>query len=196
MTALGKFDLRLEGAAFRRLYAGGRPAAVEEVASDAGLAHDDARATVNEMLAQGRIRVDGDGRVVGACGLSVVPDRHELWVGERRFWTWCAMDAVGILGALAASGLVRSRSPRSGAVVEIRFTAGRPEPTPAVIFMAERTGCVSVYDDWCSKLNLFEDAAAAAAWIESSGATGQPVPVPELTESVSARWRVLVEEAG
>jgi alkylmercury lyase len=59
----------------------------------------------------GLTRRDPAGRLLGSHGLSVAPTHHELVINGRRRWTWCAYDAVGILGALEADGQVRSRSP-------------------------------------------------------------------------------------
>lgn len=181
--------MRLQQAAFRRLYSSGQPVTAEQLAADLEIEVEQAETTIAAMLAQGRIRVGDGGEVVGAQGLSVTPDRHEMWVGDRRFWTWCAMDAAGILGALGRSGCLRSRSPHSGAPLEVVFTDGRPEPTPAVVFIAEFSDCGSIYDEWCSQLNLFEDAAAATAWREASAAAGSWVAIGELAETAADRWR-------
>ena len=35
--------------------------------------------------------------VVGSAGLSVRPDRHEIEVEGREFWTWCAYDSLRML---------------------------------------------------------------------------------------------------
>ena len=160
--------------------------------ADAGAGVEESRAAVADMDARGMIRVDEDDMVIGSWGLNVLPDRHELWIGERRFWTWCAMDAAGILGALAADGRILSRSPQSGATVEVRFRAGRPEPTAAVVFLAERAPCASVYEDWCSLVNLFEDATAAASWVERTGSAGACTAMDEVTRRAAGTWRPLV----
>jgi Alkylmercury lyase len=98
----------------------------------------------------------------------VAPTNHELVIDGRRRWTWCAHDAVGILGALEADGRVRSRSPYSGTLIELTFDAGQPAATDAMVFMAEEP-CRSVIDDWCPLVNLFEDDQAAAAWARQQG---------------------------
>jgi alkylmercury lyase len=133
-------------------------------------------------------RRDPAGRLLGSHGLSVAPTHHELLIDGKRRWTWCAYDAVGILGALAATGRVRSRSPRSGTLIELRFQAGRPAATEAVVFMAQGP-CRSVIDDWCPLVNLFEHDQAATAWARQDQAAGTVVPVAQATRAGAAAWR-------
>src|SRR6266540_1942376 len=89
--------------------------------------------------------------VTGSHGLSVTPTRHELLLEqgqERRYWTWCAWDTVGILAALDASGRIRSTSPSSGAAIELDFHHGSPRRAdPAlVVFFADTDCCTPAID--------------------------------------------------
>jgi hypothetical protein len=118
----------------------------------------------------------------------VAPTHHELVIDGRRRWTWCAYDAVGILGALEADGQVHSRSPHSGTLIELTFDAGQPATTDAVVFMAEEP-CRSVIDDWCPLVNLFEHDQAAAAWARQHGISGAAQPVAQVTRLGAAAWR-------
>jgi hypothetical protein len=87
-------------------------------------------AAVDRLERAGLTRRDPAGRLLGSHGLSVVPTNHELVIDGRRRWTWCAYDAVGILGALEADGRVRSRNPHSGTLFETFDAGSRPPPTP------------------------------------------------------------------
>jgi hypothetical protein len=133
--------------------------------------------------------------VTGSLGLSVQPTRHELLVGRRQRWTWCAYDAVGILGALGASGRVRSQSPDDDASIELVFEDGMPGPTDAVIFMADKR-CESVVDDWCPLVNLFQDANSAAIWAGQRSLVGATVGVAQATAVGTAAWRALLWPEG
>src|SRR5437879_7838457 len=113
--------------AFLRLIQTGSPLSAADVAADLDAAAGAVEAIFDDLGRQGRARSDGAGRVTGVAGLSVVPDRHLIEVGSRRLWTWCAYDALGILGALSADGRCVSRSPLSGAIIQVRFRRGRPE---------------------------------------------------------------------
>src|SRR5579884_4118499 len=185
-------EQRLRAAAFRALLSTRRPVAPEELAGALGAQVGVIRETLGALVGADRIRTDEGGRVVGSCGLSVVPSRHELRVGRRRFWTWCALDAVGILGALGADGRARSRDPVTGAPIEVRFRAGEPVDDRAVVFLAAADCCPSGVDSWCPKVNFFADAAAARAWAARAGVAGEVVGVREATRRGAAQWRPLV----
>jgi hypothetical protein len=145
-------------------------------------------AAVDRLEQAGVTRRDPAGRLLGSHGLSVAPTHHELLSDGRRRWTWCAYDAVGILGAPEADGRVRSRSPHSGTLIELTFDAGQPAATDAVVFMAEEP-CRSVIDDWCPLVNLFEHDHAAAAWARQHGISGAARPVAQATRVGAAAWR-------
>jgi hypothetical protein len=125
----GRIDEEIIGAAFKRLLRGGMAVTVTELAGDVGQPPDEVRARVTALGAQGRLRLEDDGRVAGAAGLSVGPDRHEIEIGGRRFWTWCAYDFLGIFGALRAAGVARTVSPTSGEPLEVHFERGVPLET-------------------------------------------------------------------
>src|SRR5919108_396666 len=138
-------DAALLAAAFWLLLDPGRPVDPRELA--AVLRRDPADvATALACLARaGRLRRNPSGQVVGSHGLSIQPTRHELVIDGKQRWTWCAWDAVGILGALGASGQVRSTSPQ-GVLIELGFDAGRPPASEAVVFLAADECCDSVVD--------------------------------------------------
>src|SRR5690349_17363009 len=77
-------------AAFRLLLETGRPVSAEQIADEIKAAPTTVETVLRQLAAAGRIRVSAEGYVVGSAGLSVVPAAHELWLGPRRFWTWCA----------------------------------------------------------------------------------------------------------
>ena len=124
-------DQALLARAFWLLLDHGRPVELDALAG--ALQRDPAAvaAAVDRLEQAGLTRRDTAGRLLGSHGLSVAPTHHELVINGRRRWTWCAYDAVGILGALKADGQVRSRSPHSGTLIELTFEpASRPPPTP------------------------------------------------------------------
>lgn len=135
---IGDLALVLTGnirrAAFRRLLLTRSATRADELAIDLGRSVEEVARGVDEHGARGRVRIDAAGRVTGAAGLSVVPDRHRIEIGGRTFWTWCAYDVVGIFGALRAWGAAHSPSPSSGADIVVGFEHGRPLPSPAALF--------------------------------------------------------------
>jgi alkylmercury lyase len=104
-------DQALLARAFWLLLDHGRPVEVGVLADALQREPVAVAAAVDRLERAGLTRRDPAGRLLGSHGLSVVPTNHELLIDGRRRWTWCAYDAVGILGALGADGRVCSRSP-------------------------------------------------------------------------------------
>jgi alkylmercury lyase len=184
----------VRGAAFRHLLRTAAPATPDQLADDLGQSPDQVRAALDTLRGQGVARLDATGRVIGAAGLSIRSDRHEIDLGGRRFWTWCAYDILGIFGALRATGKARSTTPDTGEPVEIHFTGGQPEPAPLVLFLPDEdytACCTSAYDDWCPNSNLFHTAEAARSLAAGHGVTGDVLTLPEAAERGTARWRPL-----
>src|SRR5215813_13301650 len=107
-------DGAVSRAAFRRLFRTGGAVPVADLVSDLDRPEQEIAEAVEDLEGEGRIRLDEQGRIVGAAGLSIGPDRHRIELGGRTFWTWCAYDILGIVGALGADGTARSTSPHSG----------------------------------------------------------------------------------
>jgi hypothetical protein len=73
----------IRGAAFRRLIS------IEDLATDLGRSVEEVRRQMDELSRVGRVRLDNGGRVAGSGGLSIGPDRHQIELDGRKFWTWC-----------------------------------------------------------------------------------------------------------
>src|SRR5712691_4870168 len=102
-------------AAFRLLLKTGGAVSAAQIAAATKAAPSAVEADLRRLDAAGRIRLSAEGHVLGSAGLSAAPAAHELWLGSRRFWTWCAYDVVGIVGTLGADARSLSRSPATGA---------------------------------------------------------------------------------
>jgi alkylmercury lyase len=127
-------EVMVRAAAFRLLIRSGEGITPESLAQVTGITGDRLAVLLDDLDRAGRIRRDEAGRVVGSAGLSVVPDRHEIEIEGRRFWTWCAYDILGIFGALQASGRASSPIPSTRDVSHLDFIGGRPQNTNAVLF--------------------------------------------------------------
>jgi alkylmercury lyase len=147
---------------------------------------------IGDLHQQGQIRLDEDGRIIDSTGLSIQPDRHEINLDGRQFWTSCAYDFFGIFAALGASGHARSVTPDTGQPVQIDFRNGQPQPAPLVLFLPDddRARCPNAYDQWCPNSNLFH-ATAATAWATNRGLTGQVLTPTEAAERGGRAWRAL-----
>jgi Alkylmercury lyase len=203
------FEHALLARAFHLLLDDGQPVSGARLAQALVCDPDRVEQALVLLDRQGRIRRDHTGAVTGSHGLSLTPTTHELILEqqpgqERRFWTWCAWDAVGILAALAASGRIRSISPSSRAPIQLGFDHGQPRnPEPElVVFFADTDCCTpgaesdgsgcgsgSVIDDWCPMVNFFEHAEAAQAWAAEHRVRGTAVPLAQATDQGKVAWR-------
>jgi len=184
----------LSGAAFRRLVTTGAPAPISALAADLSRPEPQIDLAVEELKREGSIQVDDRGRVVGAAGLSIGPDRHRIELGRRTFWTWCAYDILGIFGGLRADGTAHSSSPATGESLEVRFRHGRPEPTSLVLFRPDddyKSCCANVYEDWCPNSNFFESREAASVWAAARGIPGRVMDMAEAADLATANWEPL-----
>jgi hypothetical protein len=177
---------------FRLLLASGAPVAVQQLAEVVSAGVRAVRRALDELVRRGSARMDAEGRLVGTGGLSVVPHRHEMLVGARRFWTWCAFDAVGILVALEADGLIRTSDPASGQPIEIPFLNGHATAVSAVLFLPRLDSCSSVVDEWCPNANLFETEANARTWAGRLHVKGDVLSLSQAMEVGAKSWRPLV----
>src|SRR5713226_10219389 len=113
-------------AAFRLLLETGRAVSAAQIAAELNAAPSAVERELRRLGAAGRIRLSPEGHVLGSAGLSVAPAAHELWLGSRRFWTWCAYDVVGIIGSLGDDARSLSRSPATGAPIRLLLMVRRP----------------------------------------------------------------------
>lgn len=175
----GTERFRVSLAAFRAI-ADGHMVEAADIADAAGLPLDAVEQTVTVLAGEGRIMRDDTGRITGAGGLSLVSARHSLEMFGRRYWVWCALDAVGIPAGLAADAHVESVCQDTGEAAFIDIRAGRPvavAPAPLWISLVAPTLDQPLYDCCCSKIRFYArrdrvPEAASAAGIEETAALG------------------------
>jgi DNA-binding transcriptional ArsR family regulator len=196
LTPAEKFDAQVRRYAFRLLLETREPVTSEELSRSLATDPERVSPAVKRLREAGRVRTDESGRLVGSAGLSVVPDRHLVEIDSRRFWTWCAYDILGIVGALKADARALTKSPATGKQLELRFRRGQPDDDGLVLFRPDAAFaacCANVYEDWCPNSNLFEDAAAGEAWQREHGVSGTVLPLIEAAEEARKEWVPLVE---
>ena len=116
--------------AFQALVAGEAPT-VAALAPIGEMSQNALTRTLETMVAQGLATVDGD-RITGIGGLSLVPAPHALQWQGRSYWTWCALDAIGISAALGGPVTVSSRTAADDAAITLTFANSawqNPDPT-------------------------------------------------------------------
>jgi alkylmercury lyase len=178
-------------AAFRLLLSGAAPLGVEELTAKTGIRLERLSGLLDELDGAGRIRRNAAGEVVGSAGLSVVPDRHEIELNGRRFWTWCAYDILGIFGALGANGRASSPSPADGERIVVDFRQGRPMKLEVVLFRPDEElmdCCDNVYEEWCPNSNLFASPELATQWAEQHTMRGRVLDLDEASDLATKDW--------
>lgn len=169
-----------------------------QLATTTGIRLDKLSGLVSQLAQAGRVRVDAAGRVVGSAGLSVIPDRHQIDLDGRRFWTWCAYDIFGIFGGLAASGRALSPSPPDRTPIEVRFAIGRPQQADAVLFRPDSElmdCCENVYEEWCPNSNLFASRELAERWAAAHNLSGSVLSLDEAADLATDEWKSLTPTA-
>ena len=193
MTDLTDADRIVRTTAFLEILATGQPWD-RAMAGDLGIDPTSVRAAIEHLVEVGRARTDEGARVTAAAGLSTDPTAHHVLIGSAPRWTNCAYDALGILGALGADGVIATSSPATGAPIHVLFDQGRPVGSEAVLFLADQSCCSRPNEDWCPNVNLFEDRSSAERWGEERGVAGRVVSLEEGTELGAAEWRSLVDK--
>lgn len=183
----------LRNVGFRLLYETGEPASVDRIAQQTGWSID----VVEEMLVSpetaGRVRRDDAGRLVGIAGLSIEPTAHEVRIGDRTFWTWCALDAVGIVAALKETGAVFSTPPNGSGTLEIRFVDGASLSDESLFILGD-FDAVNTVETWCPSVNFFASRQEATSWAEGHHLEGDVVSISQIAQSAEEMWRPVVTE--
>ena len=185
-TAVTTDMTRLRAAGFRLLLDRGEPVELADIAVAADLEVE----TVKHLIEQeaGRIETDGEGRLLGVAGLTVTETRHQITIGDEMRWTWCALDAVGIFGALEATGNIRSTDARTGQDIHIEFVDGQSQGDATLFILGGYDGG-NVREDWCPLVNFFGTHRDAEAWVADRDVTGDIVSVRQIAADATAMWR-------
>ena len=181
----------VQRAAFQLLLARGDAIGTEELARRSGIRIESVSRLVELLEGSGRIRRNAAGEVIGSGGLSVLPDRHEIELDGRRFWTWCAYDILGIFGAISATGRAWSPSPPDGKIILLHFTRGRPDKNDAVLFRPDvelMSSCENVYEEWCPNSNLFASMELAVQWADEHSLPGRVLDLDEASDLTTDAW--------
>ena len=108
-------------------------------------------------------------RIIGYWGLTIVPTRHRMRVGERDLYAWCAWDTLFLPALLGVRAEVHSICHATGAPLQLTVGPDALEaPDPATSHF--RSCCRSagamrrdVVASFCSHVHFFRSAELAAA---------------------------------
>jgi len=153
-------------------------------------------ADVDQLIGRA-LMVDDSNRVVAAHGLSLVPARqHRLTLRGRQFWTWCAIDAVGIPAGLEEDAIVETTCVQCGTEVHLELS-GREvvaaTHTDARIWEAARLeGRGQAGPPHCALMNLFCSAQHLRAWRDANAnERGSERDLKEIAAIGRAEWGYL-----
>jgi hypothetical protein len=175
-------------AGFRLLLEAGTPVEVTSWAAASGMNVDALQDILDRPNVAGRVELDDQGRLLGIAGLTIEPTHHEVTIDGVERWAWCALDAVGILGALESDGTIRSVDPHSGDPIEITYQAGKPTGD-AVLFILGGHDSTVVRDNWCPLVNFFTNRQDAEAWAAERELTGDIVSIRQISDEAATMWR-------
>jgi alkylmercury lyase len=133
--------------------------------------------------------------VIGAHGLTRRGTRHEIVTGQRRWHTWCALDAVGIPVALGLEAEIRTVCPACKSEIRLRVYRGAVNATAGAPVLWFPSGpCGRVMDDFCASANLFCSEEHLETWRRRAG---EPPGLPlTLEETADEGRRVWADVAG
>jgi hypothetical protein len=143
--------------------------------------------------------LDADDHIVAAHGLSLVPARqHRLTMRGRRFWTWCAIDAVGIPAGLDEHALVETTCLQCGAEVRLELHGATvvqaSHPGARIWEAAHLPGCGTAGPPHCALMNLFCSAEHLRAWHQAHpGEQGEERDLAQIGALGRAEWAYAVE---
>jgi alkylmercury lyase len=111
---------------------------------------------------------------LSGLGLSLSPTPHQLHLGEQRFYTWCALDALTIPVLLGRDGTIVSSCPATGKAIHLHVSPERLldlNPTGTVMSVvipgdeaSARAAACDPQDACCNHRHFFASYEAAARW--------------------------------
>jgi len=183
----------IRSAGFKLLLETGQPVVVDDLIAATDVSPARAIEIFESVRARGRIEFDAKDRLIGLAGLSLTPSRHEVTINGSKRWTWCALDAIGILGALKATGTVRSDDAQTGDTIRIGFVDGHPDADAHLFILSGFDTNANVREDWCSQVNFFRTRRAAEEWVGANGHEGDILTVAEVAEEAATMWHPVVD---
>jgi len=131
--------------------------------------HRDLEEVRSILGAHPELEYDAQGNLVGS-GLTLVPTVHQLRVGQRTLFTWCAFDTLTYPVELHLSAQVTSRCPVTGGSIRLTVTPEQVldlDPGEAQVSLVVDVAaqcCSNVREDVCNYGHFFASRQAALLW--------------------------------
>jgi alkylmercury lyase len=177
----------LRAASFALLLRDRRPLEIAELAQAIGIDLVLVRAAATALVQAGWLDLDVAGRVIGAAGLSLTIGPHRLAIGSQHFHTWCAYDALGIAGALAADAQLATACGHCQAPISLVLHDGIPERDgPERLWLADGDG--DLRGSFCTPTVLLCGQEHGQAWAQQQAGRGQLLGLLEGAQRGAIDW--------
>ncbi len=150
-----------------RLLGEGNPVADADIAKSTSLGLKEIRGRIGNWPGVYR---DDNGSVIGFWGLTIAEmPPHEITLGGRTLWAWCAWDTLFLPRRLGATLDVRSLCPVTGESISLRVSSSgveSVEPEHVVVSFLEpsRPFDADVIGSFCHYVHFFADKVAGEKW--------------------------------
>ena len=130
----------------------------------------DVEGALRHMVEFDLIQRDTAGMITCAYPFSAVPTNHVVTLDNGvRFYSMCAVDALGVPAMLGTGGVISTSDPISDVSIAIAIDAAgdaHSDPSGAVVLCAVANGSGPLSSLCCPLVNTFESEASAAAFLE------------------------------
>lgn len=159
--------------ALYRLLAEGRQVSTDLLADAAGLESAEVERTVSGWR---EVYRDGDGRIVGYAGLTIVETRHRMRIDGKVLHAWCAWDTLFLPPLLGAAARVESTCAATGERINLtvhpdRVEHGHKQPLVSLVVPDHEKAWADIVSHFCCHVQFLADRKAADGWADKHPAT-------------------------
>jgi alkylmercury lyase len=105
----------------------GEPVTIAKLAQALGVPVEKAEVLTRDSALSPFVHTGEDGRIQGFYGLAVTPTHHQLMIGGRKGWAWCAPDNLEHPELLGDTAKVESRDRETGQLIRLTVSPARVE---------------------------------------------------------------------
>jgi alkylmercury lyase len=150
----------------------GEPVRIARLAETLGTQPEAIEAFVGDSALNPFIHTDEEGRIQGFWGLSTKPTHHQVVIGGRRLWAWCAVDTLLHPDLLGETARIETRDPETGEMNRLVVSPARveaAEPTGIVVSVvrpqdADLTSNTRLRASACHFIFFFASPASGERW--------------------------------
>ena len=162
-----ELDLRITFKTIQAL-AEGNPISPAKLAGIWGMPIDIVQTILKQAEEMGRVEINAQGDLVGTV-LSLNPTQHQVSMDNKRFYAWCAYDAIYTPGVVGKTALIVSKDPVTGGTIQVSITPDGVEnvqPESAVVSVIKPGGDMSAGPEStrCTHMLFFESRETAEQW--------------------------------